>query len=53
MDGYFQWIFGFNFFGFQSPSIRVTGVFRDEEILGHFGTCRTAFNFLARIFLWY
>ena len=36
MDGYFQWIFGFNFFGFQSPSIRVTGVFRDEEILGHF-----------------
>ena len=36
LDGYFQWIFGFNFFGFTSPSIRVTGVFRDEEILGHF-----------------
>ena len=32
----FSIVFGFNFFGFQSPSIRVTGVFRDEEILGHF-----------------
>ena len=35
-DGYFQWITGYNFFGFQSPSIRVTGVFNSEEILGHF-----------------
>ncbi len=35
-DGYFQWITGYNFFGFQSPSIRVTGVFNTEEILGHF-----------------
>lgn len=36
IDGYVQWYFGFNLFGFTSPSIRVTGIFRDEEILGHF-----------------
>lgn len=36
LDGYFQWIIGYNFFGFESPSIRVTGVFNSEEILGHF-----------------
>ena len=36
VDGYFQWIFGYNLFGFQSPSIRVTGVFGKEEVLGHF-----------------
>ena len=36
IDGYFQWITGYNFFGFRSPSIRVTGVFHTEEILGHF-----------------
>lgn len=36
IDGFFQWIFGYNMFGFQSPSIRVTGVFGSEEILGHF-----------------
>lgn len=35
-DGLFQWIFGYNIFGFQSPSIRVTGIFGSEEILGHF-----------------
>ena len=36
IDGYFQWIFGFNLFGIRSPSIRVTGIFGSEEILGHF-----------------
>tara|TARA_A100001035_G_C27734660_1_gene478457 strand:- start:79 stop:1323 length:1245 start_codon:yes stop_codon:yes gene_type:complete len=36
IDGLYQWIFGANLFGFVSPSIRVTGVFGDEEILGHF-----------------
>ena len=36
LDGYLQWATGFNIFGFQSPSIRVTGIFRDEEILGHY-----------------
>ncbi|MDB3973999.1 O-antigen ligase family protein [Alphaproteobacteria bacterium] len=36
IDGFFQWIFGFNLFGFKSPSIRVTGIFGSEEILGHF-----------------
>ena len=36
LDGFFQWIFGFNIFGFKSPSIRVTGIFGSEEILGHF-----------------
>ncbi len=35
-DGYFQWINGFNIFGMVSPSIRVTGIFGKEEILGHF-----------------
>lgn len=35
-DGFFQWIFGFNLLGFKSPSIRVTGIFGAEEILGHF-----------------
>ena len=35
-DGFFQWIFGFNLLGFKSPSIRVTGIFGSEEILGHF-----------------
>ncbi len=35
-DGYFQWITGFNLFGFRPPSIRVTGIFNSEEILGHF-----------------
>lgn len=36
LDGYLQWLTGFNIFGFQSPSTRVTGIFNDEEILGHF-----------------
>jgi len=36
LDGYFQWVFGFNVLGFKSPSIRVTGIFGSEEILGHF-----------------
>ncbi len=36
LDGYLQWITGFNIFGFQSPSTRVTGIFNNEEILGHF-----------------
>ncbi len=36
LDGYFQWITGSNIFGFQSPYTRVTGIFNNEEILGHF-----------------
>ena len=28
--------YGFNLFGFRPPSIRVTGIFNSEEILGHF-----------------
>ncbi len=36
LDGYLQWSTGSNLFGFQSPSTRVTGIFNDEEILGHF-----------------
>ena len=36
LDGYLQWMTGQNIFGFKSPSIRVTGIFNDEEILGHF-----------------
>ena len=36
LDGYLQWLTGQNIFGFKSPSIRVTGIFNDEEILGHF-----------------
>ncbi len=36
LDGYLQWSTGYNIFGFQSPSIRVTGIFGKEEILGHF-----------------
>lgn len=35
-DGFMQWLSGTNFLGFKSPSIRVTGVFRSEEVLGHF-----------------
>lgn len=36
IDGYVMWLTGTNLFGFQSPSSRVTGIFNDEEILGHF-----------------
>ena len=36
LDGYLQWLTGQNIFGFKSNSIRVTGIFNDEEILGHF-----------------
>ena len=36
IDGYVQWIFGTNLLGFKSPSIRVTGIFNTEEVLGHF-----------------
>ena len=36
-DGYFQFIFGFNVFGWITEDVnRITGVFRDEQILGHF-----------------
>lgn len=36
-DGYFQFIFGFNIFGWITEDVnRITGVFRDEQILGHF-----------------
>lgn len=36
LDGYIQWLVGSNIFGFQSPSSRVTGIFNNEEVLGHF-----------------
>ena len=37
LDGYFQSIFGFNIFGWVTEDVnRITGVFRDEQILGHF-----------------
>ena len=36
IDGYMMWLTGTNLLGFQSPSSRVTGIFNDEEILGHF-----------------
>lgn len=36
IDGYVMWLTGTNLLGFQSPSSRVTGIFNDEEILGHF-----------------
>ncbi len=35
-DGYIQWITGYNLLGFKPPTIRITGVFNNEEILGHF-----------------
>ena len=36
-DGYFQFIFGFNIFGWITEDVnRITGVFRDEQLLGHF-----------------
>lgn len=36
MDGYLQWFTGYNILGFTPPTIRVTGIFNSEEILGHF-----------------
>ena len=37
LDGFFQYIFGINFFGFTSMhNGRISGVFRDELILGSF-----------------
>ena len=36
IDGYVQWLFGTNLLGYQSPSIRITGIFNTEEVLGHF-----------------
>lgn len=35
-DALYQWSFGANLFGYVSPSNGVTGVFGNEEILGHF-----------------
>ena len=35
-DGIFQWIFSFDMLGIKNNSIRVTGVFGSEEILGHY-----------------
>ena len=51
MDGYFQWIFGFNFFGFQSPSIKLQGYLETKKYLVILAHVIAAFNFLARIFL--
>ncbi len=36
LDGYLQWFTGYNLFGFTPPTIRITGIFNTEEILGHF-----------------
>ena len=36
LDGYFQWITGSNIFGFISTNGRLSGIFKDEQILGHF-----------------
>lgn len=35
-DGLFQWVMGFNFFGYELKGKRITGIFNDEQILGHF-----------------
>ncbi len=36
VDGYLQWIIGTNIFGFTSTNNRLSGIFKDEQILGHF-----------------
>lgn len=35
-DGLLQWQTGSNIFGFHPTGNRITGIFKDEEILGHF-----------------
>ena len=35
-DGFIQWIFGKNLFGFTPTADRIPGIFNDEEILGKF-----------------
>ncbi len=36
LDGYLQWITGSNIFGFTPSENRISGIFNDEQILGHF-----------------
>ena len=36
MDGYLQWITGSNILGFTVQEKRISGIFNDEQILGHF-----------------
>ena len=51
-DGFIMWGFGTNILGFQQPSARVTGIFNEEEILGHFLShiVPLAFSLLVYIF---
>ena len=52
VDGYLQWLTGQNIFGFKSPSIRVTGIFNEEEILGHFLSHVVPLSFSLLIFVY-
>ena len=52
LDGYLQWIVGSNVFGFQSPSARVTGIFNNEEILGHFLSRTVPFSLGLLIYIY-
>ena len=36
VDGFIQWKTGFNLLGYAQFSNRITGIFKEEEILGHF-----------------
>jgi len=36
IDGYLQWITGSNILGFTPTNTRISGIFNDEQILGHF-----------------
>ena len=51
IDGYVMWLTGTNLLGFQSPSSRVTGIFNDEEILGHFLSHTIPLAFALSVFV--
>ncbi len=51
IDGYLMWLTGTNILGFQSPSARVTGIFNDEEILGHFLSHTTPLAFALSVYI--
>jgi len=51
-DGFFQWIFGRKLFGFTHTVARIPGIFKDEEILGHFLSHVVPLCFALMVFLY-
>lgn len=50
-DGLLQWKTGFNLFGFKPTGNRIPGIFKDEEVLGHFLSHVVPLAFALMLFL--